>query len=216
MGKSVLSENKIPKSILELIEKISSVLNENNIEGYLVRGFVRDLLLGRPTKDLDVVVIGSGINAAQLCAKHLGIKNVSVFKRFGTAMFVASEIDVEFVGARKESYTEDSRKPFVEDGTLEDDQNRRDFTINAMDISLSNNNFGKLIDPFDGQNDLQNKTIKTPHEPEITYSDDPLRMMRAIRFATQLGFDIEKNSLQAIKEQRERIKIISEERISDE
>lgn len=189
-----------------------------NVECYVIGGFVRDYILQRGTaKDIDVLVVGSGIELAQKVAQLLPSKpKVSVFKNFGTAMLKHNTIELEFVGARKESYHRDSRKPVVENGSLEDDQNRRDFTINALALSLNENNFGDLIDPFDGVSDLERKIIRTPLEPSITYSDDPLRMMRAIRFATQLGFHIALPSLQAIAENKERIKIISKERIVDE
>ncbi|MCL4816333.1 MAG: HD domain-containing protein [Flavobacteriales bacterium] len=183
---------------------------------YAIGGFVRDQLLGLECKDIDIVTIGSGIELAHATASLLGKPQVSFFKNFGTAMFKYHDIDVEFVGARKESYQRNSRKPLVEEGTLEDDQNRRDFTINAIAIDLSKKKFGSLLDPFNGITDLKNKLIRTPLNPDITYSDDPLRMMRAIRFATQLKFTIEKNSLSAISTNAHRIKIVSQERISDE
>ncbi|MBT8180006.1 MAG: CCA tRNA nucleotidyltransferase, partial [Eudoraea sp.] len=181
-------------------------------------GYVRDLLLERgKSKDIDIVAVGSGIQLAKKVATKLeGKPRVSVFKNFGTAMIKHHSWEIEFVGARTESYTRDSRKPVVEDGTLLDDQKRRDFTINTMAISLNETDFGQLIDPFNGVKDLKNKLIRTPLDPSITYSDDPLRMMRAVRFATQLGFNIELKSLQAIKENKDRIKIISQERIVDE
>ncbi len=188
------------------------------IDSYVIGGFVRDFLLKRGTaKDIDVVAVGSGIALAKKVASELkGNPQVSVFKNFGTAMIKKGALELEFVGARIESYNRGSRKPVVEDGTLEDDQKRRDFTINAMALSLNEENFGTLLDPFDGLGDLDKKLIRTPLEPGITYSDDPLRMMRAIRFATQLNFGIQLASLQAIHSHKERIKIISNERIVDE
>ncbi|MDO6490726.1 MULTISPECIES: CCA tRNA nucleotidyltransferase [unclassified Cellulophaga] len=197
---------------------IAEAAAELNVDSYVIGGFVRDFLLKRGTpKDIDVVAVGSGIELAQKVASKLPTTpKVSVFKNFGTAMLKHNDLELEFVGARKESYHTDSRNPIVEDGTLEDDQNRRDFTINAMAISLNKDSYGKLLDPFNGVNDLQSKVIKTPLEPGITYSDDPLRMMRAIRFATQLQFNIENNSFASILENKDRIKIISKERIVDE
>jgi len=184
---------------------------------YLVGGFVRDLLLKRPCKDIDVVVVGSGIEFAELFLKESGGNgSLAVFKNFGTAQVKIADTEVEFVGARKESYRSESRKPVVEDGTLEDDQNRRDFTINALAISLNANDFGELQDPFNGLEDLHNKIIRTPLDPNITFSDDPLRMMRACRFASQLNFDIWPDTFEAIKANKHRIEIISKERISDE
>ncbi len=196
---------------------ISQAAIELNVDAYVIGGFVRDIILNRPCKDIDIVAIGSGINLAEKVAKLIG-KNttVKVFKNFGTAMLIYQDYEVEFVGARKESYDRGSRKPIVEDGTLEDDQNRRDFTINALAISLNKKTFGELLDPFGGIKDIENKTIQTPLNPDITYSDDPLRMMRAIRFATQLNFTIEDASLQAIRKNRQRIRIVSKERITDE
>ena len=201
-----------------IFELIGSTADELGIDSYVIGGYVRDYFLQRNTpKDIDIVAIGSGVELAQKVASKLkGKPEVSVFKNFGTAMIKHQGMELEFVGARKESYQRDSRKPIVEDGTLEDDQNRRDFTINAMALSLNKDSFGRLLDPFDGLSDLDKKTIRTPLEPGITYSDDPLRMMRAIRFATQLGFSIELKSLQAITENKERIKIVSKERIVDE
>ena len=201
--------------IFEIISKASQKLN---LESYVIGGFVRDFLLQRDfKKDIDVVAVGSGIDLALKVSELLPNKpKVQVFKNYGTAMLRYKEIDIEFVGARKESYTEESRNPTVENGTLEDDQNRRDFTINALAFSLNTANYGELIDPFNGLEDLENKIIKTPLNPDITYSDDPLRMLRGIRFATQLNFTIEEKSLQAIAENRDRIKIISGERIVDE
>lgn len=188
------------------------------MESYVIGGYVRDFLLKRSeAKDIDIVTVGSGIDLANEVSKLLpGKPKVSVFKTYGTAMLKSGGIELEFVGARKESYTEESRNPAVENGTLEDDQNRRDFTINALALSLSDDTFGELLDPFNGIEDLQNKTIRTPLDPDITYSDDPLRMLRAIRFATQLDFMIEKDSLDAIARNAERIKIISKERIVEE
>ncbi|MBP6073258.1 MAG: HD domain-containing protein [Flavobacterium sp.] len=202
----------------KIFEVISAASQELNIESYVIGGFVRDFLLKRDfKKDIDVVAVGSGIELALQVSELLPNKpKVQVFKTYGTAMLRFEDTEVEFVGARKESYHFDSRNPVVENGTLEDDQNRRDFTINALALSLHPTTFGDLIDPFDGVADLENKIIKTPLNPDITYSDDPLRMMRAIRFASQLGFEIEENSLHSISKNAERIKIISEERIVDE
>jgi poly(A) polymerase len=194
----------------------SQIVTEQNLEAYVIGGFVRDLILERPSKDIDIVVIGNGLDLAKACADKLRVKKVSVFERFGTAQFVYKDLEVEFVGARKESYRSDSRKPTVENGTLQDDQNRRDFSINALAISLHKDNFGDLIDPFGGMEDIENEIIRTPLEPAKTYSDDPLRMMRAIRFATQLDFKIERKSLEAISENAHRLEIISQERIMDE
>ena len=201
-----------------IFKTIGSSADALNMECYVIGGFVRDFFLKRGTaKDIDIVAVGSGITLAKAVAEHCRDKpKVKVFKNFGTAMLKTQGVEIEFVGARKESYNRDSRKPIVEDGTLEDDQKRRDFTINALAISLNKDTFGELLDPFNGVLHLQEKCIKTPLEPTITYSDDPLRMLRAIRFATQLNFTIELNSLQAITSQAERIKIISNERIVDE
>lgn len=197
---------------------ISKASQELGLESYVIGGFVRDFLLQRDfKKDIDVVAIGSGIDLALKVSELLPNKpKVQVFKNYGTAMLRYKEIDIEFVGARKESYTEESRNPTVENGTLEDDQNRRDFTINALAFSLNPKNYGELVDPFNGLQDLENKIIKTPLNPDITYSDDPLRMLRGIRFASQLNFTIEEKSLEAISKNCERIKIISGERIVDE
>lgn len=194
---------------------ISQSARELGIDAYVIGGFVRDFILKRGQhKDIDIVAIGSGIDLAKQVAKNIpNHPKVQVFKTYGTAMLLYEDIEVEFVGARKESYSEESRNPIVENGTLEDDQNRRDFTINAMALDLSISNFGKLLDPFDGMADLNAKIIRTPLDPNITYSDDPLRMMRAIRFATQLNFTIESASLAAISENKDRIKIITKERI---
>lgn len=187
------------------------------LECYVVGGYVRDIFLNRPSKDIDVVVVGSGIKMAETLGKHLGRgAKVSVFKNFGTAQVKYHDTEVEFVGARKESYSHDSRKPVVEDGTLEDDQNRRDFTINALAVCLNSARFGELVDPFGGVDDLKEKVIRTPLDPDITFSDDPLRMMRCIRFATQLNFFIEDETFAAISRNKERINIISRERIADE
>lgn len=196
---------------------ISEAAGDMNQETYVIGGFVRDLCLHRPSKDVDIVTLGSGIKLAEYVARKLKPRpKVTVFKNFGTAQLKYRNFEVEFVGARKESYRSDSRKPIVENGTLEDDQNRRDFTINALALSLNRHNFGELSDPFNGLKDLEQKIIRTPLDPNITFSDDPLRMMRAIRFSTQLGFEIEAKTLQAIAANRERIKIVSAERISDE
>lgn len=203
---------KLNNPIFKLISEASG-----GMDTFLVGGYVRDLILNRPSKDIDVVCVGSGIALAKSVAKRMGDNvNVTVFKNFGTAMLKAGRAEVEFVGARKESYRNHSRKPIVEDGTLEDDQNRRDFTINALAISLNEKNYGELVDPFEGIKDLKRKIIKTPLDPKITFSDDPLRMMRAIRFASQLSFDIEPATFEAIIENKDRIKIVSQERITDE
>lgn len=202
----------------KIFEVIAKASQELQVESYVIGGFVRDFLLGRDfKKDIDIVAVGSGIELALKVSELLPKKpKVQVFKTYGTAMLRFEDTEIEFVGARKESYHFESRNPVVENGTLEDDQNRRDFTINALALSLNQNTFGDLVDPFNGVLDLENKTIKTPLDPDITYSDDPLRMMRAIRFATQLGFEIEENSLDSITKNAERIKIISGERIVDE
>lgn len=200
-----------------IFSKISEVADSQNVECFVIGGFVRDIFLQRESKDIDVVVLGSGIAIAESLSSALGKKAyLSVFKNFGTAQVKFKDIEVEFVGARKESYQRDSRKPIVEDGTLEDDQNRRDFTINAMAICLNKDRFGELIDPFDGLKDLDNKLIRTPLDPDITFSDDPLRMMRAIRFATQLDFEIYPETFDALERNKQRIEIISKERIIDE
>ena len=197
---------------------ISKSAEELQLEAYVIGGFVRDFILKRGSaKDIDVVAIGNGIKLAQQVAKNLPTKpKIQIFKTYGTAMLRFDDIEIEFVGARKESYSESSRNPSVENGTLEDDQNRRDFTINALALNLNEAHFGDLLDPFNGIQDLENKIIRTPLNPDITYSDDPLRMMRAIRFATQLHFEIENASLKAISKNSERIKIITEERIVTE
>ncbi|MCD7938059.1 MAG: CCA tRNA nucleotidyltransferase [Tannerellaceae bacterium] len=196
---------------------ISEAADELGVEAYVIGGYVRDIFLHRPSKDIDVVAVGSGIELAKTVAKKFGkYTHLAVYKNFGTAQVKSGEIEIEFVGARKESYHRDSRKPVVEDGTLEDDQNRRDFTINALALCLNKNRYGELVDPFDGLEDMENLTIRTPLDPDITFSDDPLRMMRAIRFATQLGFFIDPETFDAIVRNKERIHIISQERIADE
>ncbi len=199
-----------------IFQILSDIAAEKGIEAYVIGGYVRDLLLHRPSKDIDIVVHGSGIELAEAAAKRLGNLTVSVFKNFGTAMFRYKGMEIEFVGARKESYRSDSRKPVVEEGTIEDDQKRRDFTINALAISLNPADYGTLIDPFDGLQHLEDRLIKTPLEPGITFSDDPLRMMRAIRFASQLNFRIEAETFQAIAGYKDRLPIVSTERIMDE
>jgi poly(A) polymerase len=200
-----------------VFKTVSDIIGSKNQQAFVIGGFVRDLILHRPSKDIDIVTQGSGIDLARETAALLG-KNVkvTVFKNFGTAMFRYQGEEIEFVGARKESYQRNSRKPIVEDGTLQDDQYRRDFTINALAINLHPDHFGELIDPFGGLFDLEKKIIRTPLEPDTTYSDDPLRMLRAIRFATQLDFRIEGESLAAIERNKERIRIISGERVSEE
>ncbi len=203
----------------KIFETLSTVVTDENVQAYVIGGWVRDCLLKRdhPGKDIDIVIIGSGIEIARKAAKKIcpGEK-VSVFKNFGTAMFKSEEYEIEFVGARKESYSRGSRKPVVEDGTLEDDQRRRDFTINTLAISLNRNTLGEFLDPFGGAVDLKNKTIRTPLDPDKTFSDDPLRMMRAVRFASQLNFTIEENTFNSIKKNIERIRIVSPERIVTE
>ena len=194
---------------------ISRLAGEQNVQAYAIGGFVRDIFLNRPSKDIDIVVIGNGIAFAEVVASTLRVK-LAVYKNFGTASLKYRDLEVEFVGARKESYRRDSRKPIVENGTLEDDQKRRDFTINALAISLHPDTYGELLDPFNGIADLENKLIRTPLNPNETFSDDPLRMMRAIRFATQLNFRIDDIAVEAIKNTADRISIISQERITDE
>ena len=197
--------------------QIAETADTLGMECYVVGGYVRDIFLQRPSKDIDVVVVGSGIAMAEALGKRLGRgAHVSVFKNFGTAQVKYKGTEVEFVGARKESYHRDSRKPIVEDGTLEDDQNRRDFTINALAVCLNKARFGELVDPFGGMEDMKEKTIRTPLDPDITFSDDPLRMMRCIRFATQLNFYIDDDTFESLCRNRERINIISRERIADE
>ena len=201
----------------KIFHQISETADELGVECYVVGGYVRDIFLERPSKDIDVVVVGSGIALAEALTKRLGKRaHLSVFKNFGTAQVKFHHTEVEFVGARKESYQRDSRKPIVEDGTLEDDQNRRDFTINALAICLNKARFGELVDPFGGMDDLWEKTIRTPLDPDITFSDDPLRMMRCIRFATQLNFYIDDETFESLCRNKERIEIISKERIADE
>lgn len=198
-----------------IFKKLSELADATGTEIYVIGGYVRDIFLNRPSKDIDIVVIGNGIKFAEAAGILLETK-VSVFKNFGTAMLRYGDLEIEFVGARKESYRLESRKPIVENGTLEDDQKRRDFSINAMALGLNTANFGTLLDPFDGVKDLENKLIRTPLNPVETFSDDPLRMMRAIRFATQLDFTISEDAIEAIKKNSERIKIVSAERITDE
>ena len=200
-----------------IFKRISETADQLGVECYVVGGYVRDIFLQRPSKDIDVVVVGSGIGVAEELAKRLGRgAHLAVFKNFGTAQLKYRGTEVEFVGARRESYSHDSRKPVVEDGTLEDDQNRRDFTINAMAVCLNAARYGELVDPFNGMDDLRKRTVRTPLDPDITFSDDPLRMMRCVRFATQLGFYIEDETFEALERNRERIGIISRERIADE
>lgn len=201
----------------KIFRQISETADELGLECYVVGGYVRDIFLQRPSKDIDVVVVGSGITMAEALGKRLGKgAHVSVFKNFGTAQLKYHGTEVEFVGARKESYTHDSRKPIVEDGTLEDDQNRRDFTINALAVCLNSSRYGELVDPFGGMDDMKERTIRTPLDPDVTFSDDPLRMMRCIRFATQLNFYIDDETFESLCRNRERINIISRERIADE
>lgn len=201
----------------DIFRLISQTADEMMVECYLIGGYVRDFFLYRPSNDIDIVTVGKGIELAEAVAKKLGRNTrITVFKTFGTAQINYKKYDIEFVGARKESYTHDSRKPFVEDGTLEDDQKRRDFTINAMAFCLNGNRYGELVDPFNGMQDLEELIIRTPLDPDITFSDDPLRMMRAIRFASQLGFDIFPDTFDALERNKERIKIVSRERVTDE
>jgi len=206
------TQHILSNPILKLIGEVSG-----ETETYVVGGYVRDLIMGSPSKDIDVVCIGSGISLAKKVAKNLpGKANLNVFKNFGTAQIKYEQQEIEFVGARKESYRRDSRKPIVEDGTLEDDQKRRDFTINALAICLSGDRMGELLDPFDGLKDIKKKNIKTPRDPSITFSDDPLRIMRAFRFAAQLNFDIDAGTFEAIRLNAKRLEIVSQERITDE
>lgn len=201
----------------DIFKLIGRCADEIGTDAYAIGGYVRDLFLQRGSKDIDIVTVGRGIDLATLVHQRLGDEaHLAVFRNFGTAQVKYRDVEIEFVGARRESYNRDSRKPITEDGSLQDDQNRRDFTINAMAIGVSKNNYGKLLDPFNGIRDLENKLIRTPLDPGITYSDDPLRMMRAIRFAAQLGFSIHPDSFAAIAEHKERIRIVSAERITDE
>ncbi len=210
MNSEVISVLSLP-----VFGRISRIVDAMGVRAFVVGGYVRDYYLHRPCTDIDVVVVGSGIAVAEALGRELRTK-VSVFKTFGTAMLRADGLEVEFVGARKESYSPDSRKPHVEDGTLDDDQRRRDFTINAMAWSLNGDSFGELVDPFEGMYDLEDCIIRTPCNPDITFSDDPLRMMRGVRFATQLGFEIEDETFEAIRRNAERIRIVSKERIATE
>ncbi len=214
----ILSNAELAKLLdKDIFHKISEAADSLRLECYVVGGYVRDLFLERPSNDIDVVVVGSGIQVADALKKTLGKKaHISVFRNFGTAQVKYKDTEVEFVGARKESYSHDSRKPHVEDGTLEDDQNRRDFTINAMAVCLNADRFGELVDPFDGVYDLEDGIVATPLDPDVTFSDDPLRMMRCVRFATQLNFQIEPETYEALARNAERLKIISGERIADE
>lgn len=206
----LLDSNPVFQQVQEAAQKL-------NVKAYVIGGFVRDFILGRPSKDIDIVCVGSGIALAEEVAQMVGkAGKVSTFKNFGTAMLQLGEWEVEFVGARQESYNRNSRKPVVENGSLEDDQNRRDFTINALAISLNKEDYGQLLDPFGGVKDLKRKIIRTPLDPKVTFSDDPLRMMRAIRFAAQLNFDIAPDTFDALIEEAERLKIVSSERIADE
>ena len=212
MTETILQE-KLEGTVFNALRHVADL---NKIETYVIGGYVRDLMLGIPSKDIDIVVRGSGIEMAENVAARLGNPKVSVFKNFGTAMFKFRDVEIEFVGARKESYQRDSRKPIVEDGTINDDQNRRDFTINALALSLNKENFGKLVDPFGGEEDLKNGIIRTPLEPDITFSDDPLRMLRAIRFAARFNFKIDDATFEGIRNNKDRIRIVSSERIVDE
>lgn len=210
-------ENLKEKFSGKIFKLIADVADEMRLECYVIGGYVRDIFLNRASKDIDIVTVGRGIELAEAVANKLGKdSSLSVFRNFGTAQIKYKGTEIEFVGARKESYQRGSRKPIVEDGTLEDDQNRRDFTINALAVCINKKRFGELLDPFGGLTDMENLIIRTPLNPDITFSDDPLRMMRAIRFSSQLGFDIESGSFDAISRNKDRIKIISKERIIDE
>ena len=213
-----ISENRYSNLLKSkrIFETISNVGNEIGQDAFVIGGYVRDQLLNRETKDIDIVAIGSGIDFAKKTAKKLKSSPIKVFKSFGTAMIIVDDIEVQFVGARKESYRSNSRNPKIETGTFEEDQKRRDFTINALAISLNSKDYGQLIDPFNGLNDLKNKILKTPLDPNLTFSDDPLRMMRAIRFSSQLDFKIEKETLNAISKNADRIEIVAQERITEE
>jgi poly(A) polymerase len=220
MDKKSILEIVLKDEILQLLSQpalkcIKETVQAENVRAYIIGGYVRDLVLKRTSKDIDIVVEGSGIDIAEKVAGKFGVQ-VNVFRNFGTAMFKISEMEVEFVGARKESYRRESRKPIVENGSLEDDQNRRDFTINALAISLNKDDLGCIIDPFDGTGDMEKKLIRTPQNPDITFSDDPLRMIRAIRFSAQLGFAITGDTFEAIQRNVDRIEIVSKERICDE
>ena len=199
-----------------LFKAISRIADENGQPVFAIGGFVRDLIISRPCKDIDIVVEGSGIELAKKASEALGAGKVTVFKNFGTAMFRYRDWEVEFIGARKESYERGSRNPIVEDGTIEDDQLRRDFTINALALSLNKETFGDLIDPFGGLRDIEDQKIRTPLDPNVTFSDDPLRMLRAIRFSSQLGFKIEDSNIKSIRENSDRLHIITQERIHTE
>lgn len=205
-----------PKINLPILHLIGDTADEMGLECYVIGGWVRDLFLHRESQDIDVVVVGSGIVLAQAVASKLGKAHLSVFRTYGTAQVKKNDIEIEFVGARKESYRSDSRNPIVEDGTLEDDQNRRDFTMNALAICLNKSRYGELLDPFGGLQDMDECTIRTPLDPDITFSDDPLRMLRAVRFASQLGFYLHSETFDAICRNRERIQIITKERVADE
>lgn len=202
---------------IPVLNLISRVADEKKMPCYLIGGYVRDYFLRRPSKDIDIVAVGPGIGLAEAVARELGKKtHLTVFKNFGTAQIKYKDFEIEFVGARKESYSHNSRKPVVEDGTLEDDQKRRDFTINAMAFCLNGDHYGELLDPFNGMQDLESLIIRTPLDPDITFSDDPLRMMRAVRFASQLGFDIHPDTFDALGRNKERLRIVSRERVTDE